>query len=59
MYAIRSYYVFKVLEIGHIFKLGLKYSESMGAKVLDEKGQEVPIVMGSYGIGVERVAAVV
>ena len=49
--------VFKALEIGHIFKLGLKYSQSMGAKVLDEKGQEVPIVMGSYGIGVERVAA--
>ncbi len=49
--------VFKALEVGHIFKLGLKYSQSMGAKVLDEKGQEIPIVMGSYGIGVERVAA--
>jgi prolyl-tRNA synthetase len=49
--------VFKALEVGHIFKLGTKYSESMGAKVLDEKGTEVPIVMGSYGIGVERIAA--
>ncbi|HCF59026.1 MAG TPA: proline--tRNA ligase [Myxococcales bacterium] len=49
--------LFKALEIGHIFKLGTKYSESMGAKVLDEKGQEKPIIMGSYGIGVERVAA--
>jgi len=49
--------VFKALEIGHIFKLGLKYSQSMGARILDEKGQEAPIVMGSYGIGVERVAA--
>ncbi|MGI5864255.1 MAG: proline--tRNA ligase [Myxococcales bacterium] len=49
--------VFKALEIGHIFKLGTKYSESMGARVLDEKGQEKPIIMGSYGIGVERVAA--
>jgi prolyl-tRNA synthetase len=49
--------LFKALEVGHIFKLGTKYSESMGARVLDEKGQEVPIIMGSYGIGVERVAA--
>jgi len=49
--------VFKALEVGHIFKLGLKYSQSMGARILDEKGQEIPIVMGSYGIGVERVAA--
>jgi prolyl-tRNA synthetase len=49
--------VFKALEVGHIFKLGTKYSESMGAKVLDATGREVPAVMGSYGIGVERVAA--
>ena len=47
----------KALEIGHIFKLGTKYSESMGATVLTEQGQEVPIVMGSYGIGIERIMA--
>jgi len=52
--------MFKAVEIGHIFKLGTKYSESMGARVLTADGHEVPIVMGSYGIGVERllVAAV-
>jgi prolyl-tRNA synthetase len=49
--------IFKALEVGHIFKLGTKYSESLGARVLDEAGREVPIVMGSYGIGVERIAA--
>ncbi|MFL6336059.1 MAG: proline--tRNA ligase [Pyrinomonadaceae bacterium] len=47
--------IFKAMEIGHIFKLGTKYSESMGAKVLTQEGKEVPIVMGSYGIGVERI----
>jgi prolyl-tRNA synthetase len=47
--------VFKAMEIGHIFKLGTKYSESMGATVLTPDGKEVPIVMGSYGIGVERI----
>jgi prolyl-tRNA synthetase len=47
--------VFRAVEAGHIFKLGTKYSDSMGAKVLTADGQEVPIVMGSYGIGVERV----
>jgi prolyl-tRNA synthetase len=47
--------VFKAVEIGHIFKLGVKYSESMGAHVLTADGSSVPIVMGSYGIGVERV----
>ena len=47
--------VYKAMEIGHIFKLGTKYSESMGAKVLAQDGKEVPIVMGSYGIGVERI----
>jgi prolyl-tRNA synthetase len=45
------------MEIGHIFKLGTKYSESMGATVLNQDGKEVPIVMGSYGIGVERIMA--
>jgi prolyl-tRNA synthetase len=49
--------VAKALEIGHIFKLGLKYSTSMGATVLNAEGKPVPIVMGSYGIGVERVLA--
>ena len=47
--------VFKGMEIGHIFKLGTKYSDSMGATVLNEAGTQVPIVMGSYGIGVERI----
>jgi len=49
--------VSKSLEVGHIFKLGTKYSESMGARILDHNGREVPIVMGSYGIGVERIMA--
>ncbi len=49
--------VFAAIELGHIFKLGTKYSESMGAMFLDEKGEEHPIIMGSYGIGVERVMA--
>ena len=47
--------VFKAMEIGHIFKLGTKYSASMGATVLTAEGKPVPIVMGSYGIGVERI----
>ncbi len=45
----------KTVEIGHIFKLGTKYSESMGATVLDKDGKEQVIIMGSYGIGVERI----
>jgi prolyl-tRNA synthetase len=49
--------VAKALEIGHIFKLGTKYSETMGATVLTQDGKEAPIVMGSYGIGVERIMA--
>lgn len=49
--------VAKALEVGHIFKLGTKYSVSMGASVLNAEGKEVPIVMGSYGIGVERILA--
>jgi prolyl-tRNA synthetase len=49
--------VAKSLEIGHIFKLGTKYSETMGATVLNPDGKDVPIVMGSYGIGVERIMA--
>ena len=49
--------VFKALEIGHIFKLGTKYSVSMNASVLTAEGKETPLVMGSYGIGVERIMA--
>jgi prolyl-tRNA synthetase len=47
--------IYKAAEVGHIFKLGTKYSESMGAMVLDAEGKQVPIVMGSYGIGIERI----
>jgi prolyl-tRNA synthetase len=43
------------VEIGHIFKLGYKYSESMGARVLDRNGKEVTLIMGCYGIGIERI----
>jgi prolyl-tRNA synthetase len=49
----------KTIELGHIFKLGLRYSESMKLRVLNESGKEVPVVMGSYGIGVERLVAAV
>lgn len=49
--------VFKAIELGHIFKLGTKYSEALGANFLDENGVAKPIIMGSYGIGVERVLA--
>lgn len=45
------------IEIGNIFKLGTRYSESLGANYLDENGKEQPIVMGSYGIGPGRVVA--
>jgi len=45
----------KAVEIGHIFKLGYKYSKSMGASVLNRDGKEVTPIMGSYGIGVERI----
>jgi prolyl-tRNA synthetase len=51
--------VAKTIEVGHIFKLGTKYSEALGATVLDEQGRSTPIVMGSYGIGIGRVAAAV
>jgi prolyl-tRNA synthetase len=43
------------VEIGHIFKLGYRYSESMGARILDNNGKEVTPIMGSYGIGIERI----
>jgi len=47
----------RAMEIGHIFKLGYKYSESMGATVLDKDGKEVTPIMGCYGIGVDRILA--
>jgi len=45
----------RAMEIGHIFKLGNKYSQSMGATVLDKDGKEVMPIMGCYGIGIERI----
>lgn len=45
------------IEVGHVFQLGSKYSETMGATVLDENGRSVPMPMGCYGIGVSRVVA--
>jgi len=47
----------KAIEVGHIFKLGTKYSEALSARYLDENGKENVLVMGSYGIGIERIAA--
>lgn len=47
------------IEIGHIFKLGTRYSDSLGATILDENGRAVPIVMGCYGIGVSRILSAV
>ena len=47
----------KAIEIGNIFKLGTKYSKPLKAFYLDEKGREIPIIMGSYGIGPARIAA--
>ena len=49
--------VFKALEVGHIFKLGTRYSTALGATVLNADGAETPIVMGSYGIGPGRIMA--
>jgi prolyl-tRNA synthetase len=45
------------IEVGHVFKLGRKYSEAMKAEVLDEQGRSMPLLMGCYGIGVTRVVA--
>jgi prolyl-tRNA synthetase len=53
----KSLSISKALEVGHIFKLGTKYSQSLGANVLTSEGKPVPIVMGSYGIGLERILA--
>lgn len=49
--------VSRTIEVGHIFKLGTRYTEALGAFFLDEAGTQKPIVMGSYGIGVERIMA--
>ena len=49
--------VVNAIEVGHIFKLGTKYSQALGATFLDDNGVENPIIMGSYGIGVERIIA--
>lgn len=49
--------IVKAIELGHIFKLGTKYSEALQAEILDKEGKRKPIIMGSYGIGVERVIA--
>jgi prolyl-tRNA synthetase len=47
----------KAMEVGHIFKLGYKYAKALGATVLDKDGKEVMPIMGSYGIGVDRILA--
>ena len=49
----------QTIEAGHIFKLGTKYAETFGAKVLDADGKSMPLVMGSYGIGIERAMATI
>ena len=49
----------KGIEVGHIFQLGTKYSEALGATFLDRNGKTQPFVMGTYGIGVSRLAAVI
>lgn len=49
----------KGIEIGHIFKLGTRYSVDMEAEVLDEHGQKIPVIMGCYGIGVSRLVAAI
>ncbi|MBY5990677.1 proline--tRNA ligase [Ferrimonas balearica] len=45
------------IEVGHIFQLGTKYSESMNAQVLDPNGKATPLIMGCYGVGVSRIVA--
>src|SRR5665647_3994367 len=47
------------IEVGHIFKLGTKYSDALGCKFLDQAGQEKSMIMGSYGIGVGRTLAAI
>jgi len=52
-----TYELFRGIEVGHIFKLGTKYSEKLNATYLDKDGKERLIVMGCYGIGIGRTAA--
>ncbi|GAA1670087.1 proline--tRNA ligase [Microbacterium lacus] len=47
------------MEIGHVFQLGRKYADALGLKVLDENGKLVTVTMGSYGIGVTRILAII
>ncbi len=49
--------IFRGIEVGHIFKLGIKYSEAMGAYFLDKNGKQQPCIMGCYGIGIGRTAS--
>jgi len=49
--------IWRGIEVGHVFKLGTKYSDTLDAVVLDDQGQEVPLVMGCYGIGIGRTVA--
>jgi prolyl-tRNA synthetase len=49
--------VFRGIEVGHIFKLGSKYSEAMGCNFTDEVGEDHPMIMGCYGLGIGRTVA--
>jgi prolyl-tRNA synthetase len=49
--------IVNAIELGHIFKLGTRYSEALNVRYLDEKGESKPVIMGSYGIGIERIIA--
>ncbi|WP_141578455.1 proline--tRNA ligase [Actinomadura sp. WMMA1423] len=49
----------RAIEVGHIFKLGDRYSRALGVEVLDAAGRSVPVVMGSYGLGIERAMAAI
>src|SRR5687767_11749973 len=49
--------LFRGIEVGHIFKLGAKYSEKLGCNFTDEDGQERPMIMGCYGLGIGRTVA--
>jgi prolyl-tRNA synthetase len=52
-----SLQMWRGIEVGHVFKLGTKYSQALGATVLNAEGKEVPLVMGCYGIGIGRTVA--
>jgi prolyl-tRNA synthetase len=51
--------IVRAIEVGHIFKLGDRYARALGVEVLDPDGKLVPVIMGSYGIGVERAMAAI